>query len=303
MEAGGKGASLCRMHRYGLPVPEGFIICGQLFKHFMETTGLFDKVVEMIDQINYENYRDLLETSRKIREMVYTTYLPDALSAGILEMYRKLGNTSPVAVRSSGTAEDLADASFAGQQETFLYVIGEKDLLHYVKECWASLYNDRAIFYRREKGFSEKEISIAVVVQRMVNAEKAGVMFSANPISGCRNSVMIEAAYGLGEGVVQGIVTPDSYVIEKGTFHIDQELVSEKECMVVRYNEQGGVKEVPVPEAIREAPVLSRDELYGLVNLCVKVENFYGTPQDLEWAIEGDGLYLLQSRPITTLKS
>ncbi len=301
-KAGGKGASLCRMHRNGYPVPEGFIVCSEMFDAFLEESGLKPRIMELIGQIDCDDQQSLCDLSQQIRDMIVATPMPDNLTKLLAGHYRALGDCPPVAVRSSGTAEDLLDASFAGQQETYLYVIGEKEVIHYVKECWASLYNDRAIFYRRCKQFEEDSISIAVVVQRMVNADKAGVIFSANPITNDRNSVMIEAAWGLGEGVVQGIVTPDNYVIVKGTYDIATEYISEKEIMVVRLCERGGVKEVEVPENMRCAPVLSERERRALVDMAVNVENFYQLPQDLEWAIEGDKLYLLQSRPITTVK-
>ena len=314
--AGGKGASLCRLRQNGFPVTEGFIVCAGAFDSFMKENGLWERVFAKLDAIDWDSNDSLAEAGEAIRGWITNTPMPDSFVKLLIDNYKKLGsdipagNTDPdgsrpqvpVAVRSSGTAEDLDDASFAGQQETFLYVIGERDLVRYVNECWASLYNDCAIFYRRQKKFSEREISIAVVVQRMVNSEKAGVVFSANPINRDRNTVMIEGAWGLGEGVVQGIVNPDNYVIKKGTYEAESEYVAEKEIMVVRKDELGGVHEVEVPENLRSAPVLTEDERRKLVDLAVRAENFYGKPQDLEWAVEADKIYLLQSRPITTLE-
>ena len=299
--AGGKGASLCRLYQNSFPVIEGFIVCAGAFERFMGENGLWDKVFAKLDAIDWESDASLAEAGASIRSMLTSAPVPGDIARLLAENYKKLGNNVPVAVRSSGTAEDLDDASFAGQQETFLYVIGEEGLSRYVNECWASLYNDCAIFYRRQKKFDERNISIAVVVQRMVNSDKAGVVFSANPINKDRNSVMIEGAWGLGEGVVQGIVNPDNYVIKKGTYQVESEYVAEKEIMVVRKDEQGGVQETEVPEAMRNAPVLTEAERKTLVDLAVRAENFYGKPQDLEWAVEGNKIYLLQSRPITTL--
>jgi pyruvate,water dikinase len=170
-----------------------------------------------------------------------------------------------------------------------------------VKACWASLYNDSAIFYRREKGFDEREIAIAVVVQKMVNSEKSGVLFTANPITNDLSVVMIEATWGLGEGLVQGLVNPDNYLIQKETGIFDFRYVPEKDLMVVRKDESGGVETVDVPEALVSAPVLTDEECRELVELAVLTEEFYQKPQDIEWAYEGNKLYLLQSRPITTL--
>ena len=300
LSAGGKGASLCRMFRAGLNVPEGFIVKAETFSNFMTRTGLRDKVLAMIDEINIDVTSELIEKSENIRNLIIETDMPDDIAAELKEYYKPFDN-GPVAVRSSGTAEDLDDASFAGQQETFLFVIGEEDLLKYVKECWASLFNDRAIFYRKEKGFKESEVSIAVVVQKMVNAEKAGVMFTVNPVTKDPDEIMLEAAWGLGEAVVSGMVTPDNLWINKKTGEVTTEYISEKETMVIRASERGGSKEVEVPEELREAPVLSREEQLALVDVANKIEAFYGKPEDVEWAFEGGKLYMLQSRPITTL--
>lgn len=301
LSAGGKGASLCLMHRNRLPVPEGFIVCADMFSYFMKESGLRERALTLISQIDWSNNSNLISIAKQIRNMIMDTPIPPHLAEPIKGYYAGLGSDVPVAVRSSGTAEDLEDASFAGQQDTYLFVIGSDAVVKFVKECWASLYNDRAIFYRHEKGFDELEISIAVVVQRMINAEKAGVMFSANPITKEKDEVVIEAAWGLGEGVVQGIVTPDNYWIKKGSYELVNEYIAEKETMVVRLSEQGGVKEVPVPAEMVELPVLSEQERKELVDIAVRVEAFYGKPQDMEWAFENGTLYLLQSRPITTL--
>jgi pyruvate,water dikinase len=291
------------LYQNGFPVTEGFIVCAAAFDLFMKENGLWDKVFAKLDSMDWDDSGSLEETGAAIRQWLTGAPIPADTAKLLIDNYKKLGSNVPVAVRSSGTAEDLDDASFAGQQETFLYVIGEDDLLNYVRECWASLYNDCAIFYRHEKKFDERNISIAVVVQRMVNSEKAGVMFSANPINKDRDTVMIEGSWGLGEGVVQGIVNPDNYLIKKGTYEIESEYVAEKEVMVIRKEEQGGVVEAEVPEDLRNAPVLTGDERKKLVDLAIQAENFYGKPQDLEWAVEGEKIYLLQSRPITTLEN
>ncbi|MGI6331213.1 MAG: PEP/pyruvate-binding domain-containing protein [Zhaonellaceae bacterium] len=299
--AGGKGASLCRMSRQKLPVPEGFIVSSSMFNYFMESSDLSGKIQALLNQIKWDSNASLNDIAQQIRKLISNTPMPLQLAEDIKEYYQALGENVPVAVRSSGTVEDLEDASCAGQQDTYLFVVGLENVVKFIKECWASLYNDRAIFYRHEKGFGNFEISIAVVVQKMVNAEKAGVMFSANPINGNKEEVIIEAAWGLGESVVQGIVTPDNYWVNKGNYQVINQYIAEKETMVVRLSEAGGVKEVPVPPELSEKPVLSEEELKELVDMAIKVETFYGKPQDLEWAYENNRLYLLQSRPITTL--
>nr|WP_326212204.1 PEP/pyruvate-binding domain-containing protein [uncultured Oscillibacter sp.] len=303
MAAGGKGASLCRMSRAGLPVPEGFIVRSEMFNAFMEANGLWDYVFEKLGTIDFSSDASLIAVSAEIRRRIIDCPVPQDMAKDIVKHYSKIGSgREPVAVRSSGTAEDLDDASFAGQQETFLFVIGNDDVVKFIKECWASLYNDRAIFYRREKKFDERSISIAVVVQRMVSAQKAGVMFTSNPITNDYNTVVLEAAWGLGEAIVSGIVTPDNLWIDKRTGEVTTEYISEKETMVVRLSERGGTKEEPVPEELREAPVLTDAERNRLVELARKIEDFYKKPEDIEWAIVDGQVYLLQSRPITTMK-
>ena len=209
--AGGKGASLCRMSRAGLPVPKGFIVRSEMFNAFMEANGLWDYVFEKLATIDFSSDASLISGSAEIRQHIIDAPVPQEMAENIVSFYSQIGSGhEPVAVRSSGTAEDLDDASFAGQQETFLFVIGNDDVVRFIKECWASLYNDRAIFYRKEKNFDERSISIAVVVQCMVSAQKAGVMFTSNPITNDHDTVVLEAAWGLGEAIVSGIVTPDN---------------------------------------------------------------------------------------------
>ncbi|WP_295750084.1 PEP/pyruvate-binding domain-containing protein [uncultured Oscillibacter sp.] len=303
LAAGGKGASLCRMSRAGLPVPGGFIVRSEMFNAYMEANGLWDYVFEKLETIDFSSEASLVAVSAEIRQKIINCPVPQEMAEDIVRHYMQIGSgREPVAVRSSGTAEDLDDASFAGQQETFLFVIGNDDVVKFIKECWASLYNDRAIFYRREKRFDERSISIAVVVQRMVSAQKAGVMFTSNPITNDYNTVVLEAAWGLGEAIVSGIVTPDNLWIDKKTGEVTTEYISEKETMVVRLSERGGTKEEPVPEELREAPVLTDAERNRLVDLARKIEDFYKKPEDIEWAIIDGEVFLLQSRPITTMK-
>ncbi len=299
---GGKGASLSKMHQSQLPVPNGFVVSAPFFKEYLRRTGLINKILALITTIDFDNFNALEAESAKIRQMIIDEPFPQELADEIAQFYAQLGEgIQAVAVRSSGTAEDLDDASFAGQQETFLYVLGEENVIEKIKECWASLYNGRAIFYRREKSFSEENVSIAVVIQKMVNAEKAGVMFTVNPITKDPAQVLIEGAWGLGEGVVSGIVTPDNYVLDKASNQALETYVSEKETMVVRAPELKGTVEQDVPEELKNSQVLSEAELAELSEMAKRIETFFGKPQDIEWAIEKKQLYLLQSRPITTL--
>lgn len=300
--AGGKGASLCSLFQSGFPVAEGFMVCSQAFREFMTDNQLWEEVLKTIESIDWEDDCSLSSAGERLRSRIMNAPMSEDLIQLISQYYARFGEDVPVAVRSSGTAEDLEDASFAGQQETFLYVVGKDNLVQFIKACWASLYNDCAIFYRREKGFDESEIAIAVVVEKMVNSEKSGVLFTTNPITNDRSVVMIEATWGLGEGLVQGLVNPDNYVIQKETCVFDSRYIAEKEIMIVRKDACGGVETVDVPGELLNAPVLTDDECKQLVELARKTEAYYQKPQDIEWAFENNKLYLLQSRPITTLK-
>ncbi|MHB1653577.1 MAG: PEP/pyruvate-binding domain-containing protein [Desulfitobacteriaceae bacterium] len=302
--AGGKGANLNDMVSAGFPVPEGYVICSDVFSEFIRQEGLFAEISTLIEQTNKDDGKALELTSTQIQEKILKASAAPGTKEQIIQAYRQLcqGNEElPVAVRSSSTAEDLEDASFAGQQETFLYVIGEEELLQKVKECWASLYNSRAIFYRSQKGFSEQQISIAVVVQRMINSEKAGVMFTVNPINKKSNSVVIEAVWGQGEAAVSGVVTPDSYIVSKDSFTIENEFIPIKESIIVQSESKRGVQEKQLPPEKAAQRVLEEGEIHTLVDYGKKLEQYFEKPQDVEWAIEGDEVYILQSRPVTTL--
>ena len=299
---GGKGASLSKMHKFQLQVPNGFTVAAPSFRSFLEENNLNVKILNLIESIHFDDCNSIESISETIRSMITDMPMPPELEQDIVSYYEQLGgDTQAVAVRSSGTAEDLDDASFAGQQETFLYVIGFDDLIHKIKECWASLYNGRAIFYRKEKGFDERLVSIAVVVQKMVNSEKSGVMFTVNPINKDRNEILVEAAWGLGEAIVSGMVTPDNYIINKNDYNIVSEYISEKEIMVIRDCSMRGTNEVKVADYLKNERVLTEREMKTLVDLANKLEKFFVKPQDIEWAVENGEVYLLQSRPITTL--
>jgi pyruvate,water dikinase len=295
---GGKAASLGEMTSAGLPVPPAFIVTADTYRSFIEETGIETELFEVVD-VDTDDSKALAAAAQRAQELISETEIPAELREGILDAYEGIGEGSAVAVRSSATAEDLPDASFAGQQETFLNVTGE-DLLERVRECWASLFTQRAIYYRQEQGFSHSAVDIAVVVQEMVDAEKSGVMFTSHPSTGAP-VVTVEAAWGLGEAVVSGAVTPDNYVIDRVTGDLKEESIAVKKVMHVRDAETGETVERPVPDDRRESRVLSAAELDALQDLGEEIEDYYGDPQDVEWAIEGGEVYLLQSRPITTI--
>lgn len=299
--AGGKGANLGELVKAGLPVPPGFVITAEVYSKFLNTSGINGEIMGKLKKTNVDDSKALQRVSKQIRGIIRKTKVPGKISASIKKHNKKLcdsgGNPRLVAIRSSATAEDLPGASFAGQQETFLNV-REMEVVEKVQECWSSLYTPRAIFYREKKGFKHEDVSIAVVVQRMINADKSGVMFTVHPATGEKNKLIIEAGWGLGEGVVSGAVTPDHYVLDKNTGEVIDKEVMRKDIMYVR-GAKGGTEKRKVPDNKAEKQVLTSSEIKKLAALGKLVEEHYNFPQDIEWAIEGGELYLLQSRPIT----
>ena len=296
---GGKAASLGELTAAGLPVPSGFVVTAGTYREFIEHAGIDEELFAAVD-VDHEDTDALREAHEHANELIMETPIPDDVREGILAAYRNLGDGERfVAVRSSATAEDLPDASFAGQQETFLNV-QEEALIERVKECWASLFSQRAIYYRNRQGFPHAEVDIAVVVQEMVPAEKSGVLFTSHPSTG-EPRIIIEAAWGLGEAVVSGSVSPDNYVVDKDTGEAETITVADKKVMILKDEETGETVEQPVPDEKRSARVLDDDEIAELAALGRRVEDHYDAPQDVEWAVYGGEVYMLQSRPITTI--
>ena len=302
---GGKGANLGEMIGIGLPVPPAFVVSAPAFHRFITDSGVAEQVFPLLSSIDVEDPKALREASERARELILKTKMPPALEKTIREAYQSLARSEKVkeplvAVRSSATAEDLPEASFAGQQDTYLNVRGEEMLLEHVQKCWASLYTPRAVYYRVKHDFPHDKVAIAVVVQIMVDAAKAGVMFTRHPTTGADIS-LVEAAWGLGEGVVSGNVTPDTYEIGPDG-KVATARVASKETMYVRGKQDRTVVE-PVPAAKRTQRVLSDEELRALHNLGRTIEKHYGAPQDIEWAIDTQGrLMVLQARPVTTIR-
>ncbi len=302
--AGGKGANLGELLRNEIPVPNGFIVDSKTFLEFMEATGILYQVNDMLRGLDVEDTDELDETSKKIREIIESSEIPEVIGDEIRMAYRELckeeGEEVFVAVRSSATAEDLPDASFAGQQETYLNVKGEDNVVEMVRKCWSSLYTPRAIYYRVQQGFRHDEVSIAVVVQKMINSEKSGVMFTSHPVTGEKQCI-IEAAFGLGEAIVSGAVSPDTYIYDRIAKKIVDINVAEKKIMITR-DENGNTVKVELPANKANERVLSDDEIKELVKFAELIENHYGNPQDVEWGIEKGKVYILQSRAITTIR-
>ncbi len=302
--AGGKGANLGELTQANIPVPPGFVVTSETYNKFMRDTGIFNTVMDILEQTDINDTKALQEASEEIKKIVVETPIPEDISTYIIEAYNQLSqkvglDEADVAIRSSATAEDLPEASFAGQQDTFLHVQGIDNVIEYVRKCWASLFEARAIFYREENNFQHSQVYIAVVVQQMVDSEKAGVMFTVNPSTG-ENIALIEGSWGLGESVVSGSVTPDNYVVSKENNEVLSMTISDKKTMFTN-DEEGTSIQVDVPEELRNERVLSDEELEKLVEMAKRVEGHYGKPQDTEWAFHGGNLFLLQSRPITTL--
>ena len=289
---GGKGASLGEMFDIA-PIPDGFVVSAQAFEKFLKP--IKKKIMDILDIVDIEDTEKLDKASEEIREIIMREDMPDDIKEDIMENYKNLRGF--VAVRSSATAEDLPEASFAGQQDTYLNV-NEKDLLNSVQKCWASLFTSRAIYYREINKFKHDEVLIAVVIQKMVDSKKAGVLFTANVVSNSKEEIIIEGAFGLGESVVSGQVTPDYYLIDKNTEKLKEKNISNKAIGFFRKKE-GGVEKRSIENPT--ARVLSDKQLKELTKIGLKIEQHYKHPQDIEWAID-DKVYILQSRPITTLK-
>jgi pyruvate,water dikinase len=298
--AGGKGANLGDMVQANLPIPPGFIVTAPAYREMVEQAGLFSKIEALLTGLDRNDSHQLQRVESQLRRLFERISLFDKLQQAIADCYRDLGDNVAVAVRSSATAEDLAGASFAGQQETFLNVVGEEALLDAIRRCWSSLFTAQAIFYRSQRGFDDIPISMAVVVQQMINSEKAGVSFTVDPVMRNHYQMVIEGVWGLGEGIVSGAITPDHYKVDRETYEVIYEFIPDKKIMYCRDGGQG-IRTEPVPLDKVSARVLTDDELRQLVDLGRRVEDHFGCPQDIEWGTEGDQIYLLQSRPITNL--
>lgn len=300
-EVGGKGANLGEMARNSFPIPDGFVVTAGAYFKFLEHNKMEPFLHDMLDDLDVENSEQLGKASERIKNKVIGGEIPADLKQEIINSYKKMKNgASPyVAVRSSATAEDLPEASFAGQQATFLNVQGAMEVVQAVKECWASLFEARAIYYRVSNKFDHMKVGLAAVVQEMIQSEKSGVIFTVEPVTKNRNLVSVEAAYGLGEIVVSGAVTPDAYMVNKKTLQIESKEIAKQTWMITKVNDQNVHANVAEPE--QEKQKLTDSEIIGLAKIAIDIERHYGKPQDLEYAVAQGKLYIVQSRPITTL--
>ena len=297
--AGGKGASLGEMTRAGIPVPPGFVVLSSAFENFLESADLSVEIDSILHTVNHKEMHTVEDASGKIKDLILKAEMPQDIKEEITKEFKKL-KTKFVAVRSSATAEDSSFAAWAGQLDSFLNTI-EETLLENVQKCWASLFTPRAVFYRFEKGLHNSKISVAVVIQKMIESEVSGIAFSVHPVTQDHNQLIIEAGYGLGEAIVSGQITPDSYVIEKNPRRIIDRNVSTQERGIYRKPKEGGNEWQNIPQDKGKKQKLTDGQILELSELIQKIENHYGTPQDIEWAYENNKFYITQSRPITTL--
>ncbi|HIH14178.1 MAG TPA: phosphoenolpyruvate synthase [Nanoarchaeota archaeon] len=317
--AGGKGANLGEMWNNGFPVPNGFILLAQAYRDFLKENNLDKKIYSKLEGINYEDTAHLEKTAKEIQgwissakisedmkeeiEAAYSMFdtVPEIHKNKIAERLLLAGRDPPfVAVRSSATAEDLPQASFAGQQASFLNIKGKAKLIQAVKDCWASLYTGRAIYYRQKNNFPHEKVALCVVVQKQVNSEKSGIMFSINPATNNEKEIVIEAIYGLGEAVVSGSVSPNTYIIDKDFEKIIDTDTPKQDFLITR-DAYGNNIQKKLNDKQNSTQVLNEKEISVLVKLAKKSENHYKFPQDMEWAIEGGRVYMVQTRPVTTL--
>ena len=303
---GGKGSSLGELTRTGIPVPPGFVVRTAAFERFLQALELEEGIRRYVEKLSSFELEAITDLSEHLRPRFENTPMPEDVQSEILAAHADLCGDDlsyPFAVRSSATAEDSEDASFAGLQDTYLWVIGAQAALKCVRSCWASLYSVPSIAYRRKRGMTEADVAMAVVVQRMVDARSAGVMFTRSPLTGDRSVVTIESTWGLGSAVVSGEVTPDRFVIGKITGEISVREISDKHVQHVPAV-GGGTKEMETPNKLRRNPSLSDQEITRLRDIGRKIERHYGSPQDIEWAIDQSGeIFILQSRPETVWSS
>ena len=323
---GGKGANLGEMTIAQLPIPYGFIVTAKAYFYFLKENNLEKKIKQILSLINYDNPLELQQASIHLKKLITDSPIPPIINHSVIDYYESLLQKEEryfskkggqlktaiykiknlykqplVAVRSSATAEDLPSASFAGQQESFLNVRGESSLLKKIRDCWASLFTERAIYYRHQNKFDNSRVGLAAVVQRMVESEKSGVAFSIDPVTNDKNKIVIEAVFGLGEYIVQGKVTPDHYEIDKHSFvHLKKD-IKYQNCKLVKVGNHN--KEIRLSKTQGDRRKLTDEEIDKIAFLVKDIENHYYFPQDIEWAIEKNKIYIVQSRPITTIKN
>ena len=297
---GGKGANLGEMEKAGFPIPPGFVVTSNAYIHLLATQKLREKIANLLALLNVNDPASLNRCAKKIREEILKVTVPKEIKEEIKKAYRKLGKDTLVAIRSSATAEDLPTASFAGQQKTFLNIKGENNVVEAVRFCWASLFEPRAIFYREDKGFDHFKVKIACVVQKMVQSDVSGVMFTLDPVTNNKKKIIVEAIYGLGELIVGGRVNPDHYVVDKKSLKIDKKEIQAQKIQLVKVGK--GNKEIKVSLAWQKKQKLPDELILKLAKIGYQIEKHYFFPQDVEWAVEKGEVFIVQTRPVTTIQ-
>lgn len=299
---GGKGANLGEMTQAGFPVPNGFAVTVESYDRFLDENNLREEINNMLIDLDRNDPVQLQKLAEKIQRKIEKGVIPDDVRKEVTKAYRKLSgrfNNALVAARSSATAEDLPGMSFAGQQATFLNIKGERNLMDSVRQCWASLFTARAIFYRGENKIKTEKVKISVIVQKMVQSEVSGVMFSIDPVTNEKDRIVIESVWGLGEMIVQGSVLPDKYIVQKETFAILSKQISDQQIQLIKKGQE--TKEREVPRKLRDKQKISDEDIVKLAKLADRLQKHYYFPQDIEWAKEGRELYIVQTRPVTTI--
>jgi pyruvate, water dikinase len=301
---GGKGANLGEMYNLGIPVPNGYCVTADAYFKFIEANNLKPRIKAILDATNVDNAEELAQASASIRKLVRSSPVPQDMAQEIMIAYKKLCSFGglkdvPVAVRTSATAEDSADASFAGQGDTFLNVMGATNVVSQVRNCWSSLFTSRSLFYQVKNHYDHWKIGVAVPVQKMVQSEISGICFTLNPVSNNKNEIVVETVWGLGEYIVQGIVTPDQYIVDKSNWQIKLENHVHQDVQLTRF--ENGNKETEVPKYKQSKSKIDSSMAIKVAKLAQKLQNHYGKPQDIEFAIEKGKLFFVQTRPITTV--
>jgi pyruvate,water dikinase len=297
---GGKGGNLCELVRLGLPVPDGFCVTTAAYRAFMESHPQQQAVTTLLERLIWEDLQLVHQTGNEVRSLLKDGPIPPQFEEELAIMLSKFPSDARFAVRSSATAEDLPEASFAGQLDTYLNVQGLKSLLAHIQDCWISLFTDRAMIYRNQQGYRHQDVQLAVVVQLMVASEASGILFTADPLTSNRDQLVINAGYGLGEALVSGLITPDTYSLSKT--HPDQLTCAlGSKQIAIQYDPQGGTRQIPLSDEMQASQVLNNAEIQSLAQLGLKIEQHYNAAQDIEWAKVGKDFYILQTRPITTL--
>ncbi len=300
---GGKGANLGEMTKAGFPVPNGFAVTVESYDIFLKENDIKGKIDSVLKDIDVNNSDELQSASKKIEKIITSSPIPAEVKKDIVKAYKRLSGRfrkTLVAVRSSATAEDLPGASFAGQQATYLNIKGDNNLLVAVRDCWASLFTARAIFYREQNKIDHEKVKISVIVQKMVQSDVSGVMFTIDPVNNDKDKILIESVWGLGEMIVQGSVVPDRYMVQKETFAILSKEISDQSVQLVKKGQK--TLETDVPKKLREKQKITDEEVIKLAKIADGLQNHYYFPQDIEWAKEGKNLYIVQTRPVTTIK-